>query len=134
MHVFFVLLWVAGVIMQALLLRVSRKLPGPPMPEERSTLRLLIKWNRHITTPAMLVALSSGVGVGITSGWFGAGWLSAKIAIVMLLAGTHGVQAGTLRRILNNGSAEPGIDPRVFLSIILGAPLVIVFLTIFKPF
>ncbi|MCW2293137.1 putative membrane protein [Pseudomonas sp. BIGb0408] len=133
-HIFFVLLWIAGLLMQAFILLVSRTLPGPPMPEERSTLRLLIKWNRFITTPAMVFALSSGVGIGTIAGWFGNGWLSAKIAIVMLLAGIHGVQAGKLRRMLTVGNTHTGFDPRVLLPVILGAPLVIVFLVILKPF
>lgn len=120
--------------MQTFILLANRKLPGPTMPEELSTLRLLIKWNRFVTTPAMVFALSSGVGIGTIAGWFGNGWLSAKIAIVMLLAGIHGVQTGKLRRLLTVGNTDTGVDPRILLPIIFGAPLVIVFLVIFKPF
>ncbi|WP_422775833.1 hypothetical protein ACOXXE_15360 [Pseudomonas mediterranea] len=60
MHIFFVLLWVSGMVVQALTLAAARKLPGSALPQELLRLRQLHKWERRLTTPAMVLAMGSG--------------------------------------------------------------------------
>jgi putative membrane protein len=78
LHIFFVLFWVSGMTVQALLLRAGRKLPGVALPQELARLRILQKWDRVLTTPAMVLALSSGLLIAMEGDWFGNGWLTPR--------------------------------------------------------
>ncbi len=55
-------------------------------------------WDRRVTSPTLLAVWALGVALAAGGGWFGAGWFSAKLVLVVLLTGLHGVQAGALRR------------------------------------
>ena len=85
------------------------------------------------TTPAMLLALSFGILLGVQGGWFSSGWLGRKILLVLGLSGLHGALVGKLRRAIWEipGGAERGV--RLFLPI--GATLLalIVLLVTIKP-
>lgn len=118
--------------MQAVVIIVDGKLSGPAMPRELARLRLVRKWDKAITTPAMICAFVSGLYSALTLSFFGSGWLFAKITIVMILAAVHGVQAGWLRRMLS--SEEAGGYGKNMLPVILVAPLIIIFLVVLKPF
>ncbi|WP_434652448.1 CopD family protein [Pseudomonas sp. R3-56] len=134
MHIFFVLLWISGLVMQSLVLLAGRKLAGAASPQELARLRLLHKWDRILTTPAMVLAFGSGVTIAATASWFGSGWLFAKMGLALLLAGVHGAQAGKLRRMVSiegKGAIQNGSNA---LPVILTALPMIVFLVIFKPF
>jgi putative membrane protein len=48
---------------------------------------------RVIATPAMIVAWFSGLWLIYETGGLGAGWLHAKLALVVVLSGLHGVNA-----------------------------------------
>ncbi len=131
-HIFSILLWVSGMIMQAVVIIVDGKLSGPAMPRELARLRLVRKWEKVITTPAMICTFVSGLYIALTLNFFGSGWLFAKITIVMMLAAVHGVQAGWMRRMLS--SEEAGGYGKNMLPVILVAPLIIIFLVLLKPF
>lgn len=118
--------------MQAVAIIVDGKLPGPAMPRELARLRLVRKWDKIITTPAMICVFVSGLYIALTLNFFGSGWLFAKIAIVMILAAVHGIQAGWLRRMLSR--EEAGSYGKNMLPVILVAPLIIIFLVVVKPF
>ena len=74
LHIALMLFWVAGMVVQAFVLAAAEKLPGPALPQELARLRLLRKWERLLTTPAMVGALASGVYLASSAGWFGSGW------------------------------------------------------------
>lgn len=118
--------------MQAVLIIVDGKLSGPAMPKELARLRLVRKWDKTITAPAMICTLVSGFYIALTFNFFGSGWLFAKITIVLILAAVHGVQSGWLRRMLSSDEAA-GCGANM-LPIILVAPLIIIFLVVLKPF
>lgn len=131
LHIALMLFWVAGMVVQAFVLAAAAKLPGPALPQELAWLRLLRKWERLLTTPAMVGALASGVYLAASAGWFGSGWLSAKLALVLLLAAVHGMQAGRLRRLAEGAAAAHGVN---LLPLVVIAPVLIIVLVAVKPF
>jgi uncharacterized membrane protein len=134
LHLVLVLFWVSGMVVQAFVLAAADKLPGPALPQELARLRLLRKWERMLTTPAMVGALASGVYLATSAGWFGSAWLSVKLALVLALAAVHGMQAGRLRRLAEAAEDAGEVGRGRLLPVVLTAPVVIVLLVVFKPF
>ncbi|MGZ0103066.1 CopD family protein [Achromobacter sp. KK8] len=134
LHLALVLFWVAGMVVQAFVLAAADKLPGPALPQELARLRLLRKWERLLTTPAMMGALASGVYLATSAGWFGSGWLSVKLALVLLLAAVHGMQAGRLRRLAEAAGDASEAGRARLMPVVLAAPVLIILLVVVKPF
>ncbi|MFY1853915.1 CopD family protein [Achromobacter xylosoxidans] len=134
LHLALVLFWVAGMVVQAFVLAAADKLPGPALPQELARLRLLRKWERLLTTPAMVGALASGVYLATSAGWFGSGWLSVKLALVLVLAAVHGMQAGRLRRLAEAAGEVTEARPMRLMPVVLAAPVLIILLAVVKPF
>ncbi|MFY1866964.1 CopD family protein [Achromobacter xylosoxidans] len=134
LHLALVLFWVAGTVVQAFVLAAADKLPGPALPQELARLRLLRKWERLLTTPAMVGALASGVYLATSAGWFGSGWLSVKLALVLLLAAVHGMQAGRLRRLAEAAGDASEAGRARLMPVVLAAPVLIILLVVVKPF
>ncbi|MFY2607432.1 CopD family protein [Achromobacter ruhlandii] len=134
LHLVLVLFWVAGMVVQAFVLAGADKLPGPALPQELARLRLLRKWERLLTTPAMVGALASGVYLATSAGWFGSGWLSVKLALVLLLAAVHGMQAGRLRRLAEAAGDVTEAGRARLMPLVLAAPVLIILLAVMKPF
>lgn len=134
LHLALVLFWVAGMVVQAFVLAAADKLPGPALPQELARLRLLRKWERLLTTPGMVGALASGVYLATSAGWFGSGWLSVKLALVLLLAAVHGMQAGRLRRLAEAAGDASEAGRARLMPVVLAAPVLIILLVVVKPF
>ncbi|MFY1986674.1 CopD family protein [Achromobacter xylosoxidans] len=134
LHLALVLFWVAGMVVQAFVLAAADKLPGPALPQELARLRLLRKWERLLTTPSMVGALASGVYLATSAGWFGSGWLSVKLALVLLLAAVHGMQAGRLRRLAEAAGDATEASRARLMPVVLAAPVLIILLVVMKPF
>ena len=134
LHLALVLFWVAGMVVQAFVLAAADKLPGPALPQELARLRLLRKWERLLTTPSMVGALASGVYLATSAGGFGSGWLSVKLALVLLLAAVHGMQAGRLRRLAEVAGEVTEARPMRLMPVVLAAPVLIILLVVMKPF
>lgn len=134
LHLALVLFWVAAMVVQAFVLAAADKLPGPALPQELARLRLLRKWERLLTTPAMVGALASGVYLATSAGWFGSGWLSVKLALVLLLAAVHGMQAGRLRRLAEAAGDASEAGRARLMPVVLAAPVLIILLVVVKPF
>ena len=134
LHLALVLFWVAGMVVQAFVLAAADKLPGPALPQELARLRLLRKCERLLTTPSMVGALASGVYLATSAGWFGSGWLSVKLALVLLLAAVHGMQAGRLRRLAEVAGEVTEARPMRLMPVVLTAPVLIILLVVMKPF
>lgn len=134
LHLALVLFWVAGMVVQAFVLAAADKLPGPALPQELARLRLLRKSERLLTTPAMVGALASGVYLATSAGWFGSGWLSVKLPLVLLLAAVHGMQAGRLRRLAEAAGDVSEASRARLMPVVLAAPVLIILLVVMKPF
>jgi uncharacterized membrane protein len=89
------------------------------------------RWNRIVVTPAMLLAWVFGLALAMQGHWLGDTWLSAKLALVLLLSGIHGVQSRALR--LRAAGRQAGVW-RLMPLIVATAILAILGLAVAKPF
>ena len=130
LHVCMIIVWIAGMVLQSLALHLART----SFAQESQSLQLLRRWDRFVTSPAMLVAWVTGLVLANQGGWFGNRWLFLKLAIVVTLSAMHGVLAGRLRAQLEARSSRPPPPLRLLLPALFVMTLGIVLLVVAKPF
>ncbi len=126
LHVAAALIFVGGVFAAAVFLAAAAREAaiGP------SLVQTVRRWDRVVTTPAMMLVWVLGLTLASAGGWLAAGWLWAKLILVILLSGVHGVQSGWLRRL-----ARDAVAPPPFLTaLIFGCVIGIAILAVAKPF
>ncbi len=125
LHLIAVVIWVGGLLVNGAVLG------GKPEPGTIATLR---RWNLRLVAPAMILVWALGITLAVQGGWFVAGWLHAKLLFVLLLSALHGMQTGTLRRMVANPAKKPSAFLRYSAHLTVLFAVVIVFLVTSKPF
>ncbi|NEI74837.1 hypothetical protein GR212_35445 [Rhizobium lusitanum] len=92
------------------------------------------RWDRSITTPAMLTVWAFGLALAVTGQWFSQPWLSVKIALVLVLSALHGVLSGGLRRLALGQQPYGVATIRYAAAGIIGIVVAVVVLVVLKPF
>ena len=135
LHIAAVITWVGGLLTVAVAIAaISDARDQPSIASRAAFLAGVSRWDRHVTTPAMLLVWMLGLALATMGGWFPQGWLVAKLTMVLLLSAAHGVLSGNLRRL--SLSRQPG-SPAILrhaAAAIVAALLVIVVLVVVKPF
>jgi len=89
---------------------------------------------RAIINPAMILTWVLGLWLAYQGGWFKAPWLHAKLLLVILMSGVHGM----LSRYVKDFAADRRRKSQKFFRIINEVPTVlmilIVILVVVKPF
>ena len=89
---------------------------------------------RAIINPAMIATWVFGLWLAWLGGWTWAGWLQAKLALVIVLSGLHGM----LARYVRDFAADQNRHSQKFYRIINEVPtllmIAIVILVVVKPF
>ena len=134
LHVAAAMIFVGGVLAAAVLLRLLDLYQAPaPAPDWALVVRRLRRWQRLVTTPAMVAVWELGVTLAIDGGWFRSNWLRAKLVLVLALSAVHGVQSGALRR-LAGGANRPAGGWWLDGTLVIALAASIVVLVIIKPF
>lgn len=124
LHVASVITWMGGMIV------VPAALAGGTGPGRSDAIRLHFSC---VTTPAMILALVLGLWLAQDAGWFRAGWLQAKLILVIGMTGLHGTLSGQLRRL---GTGHAHIVP-VWIPWLSTAAMIVVLaiaiLAVVKP-
>ena len=89
---------------------------------------------RAIINPAMIVAWAAGLWLGWYGFAFQAGWLHAKLALVLVLSGVHGYLAGAVRHFAEDRNEKPTRHWRIVNEIPTLLMIAIVILVVVKPF
>src|SRR5690606_22616026 len=119
------MLFVGGLLSLSLFL-VALTREGSHLPALAQRLR---RWDRAVTAPALLLVWALGITLASVGGWYASGWLQAKLVLVVLLSGLHGILSGRLRRL---SGAGPGLS-RWTLPLLIVAVTGIAFLAVLKP-
>jgi putative membrane protein len=132
-HVIFVIFWMAGLFMLPRLFVYHQETPvnSPDNAVWTDRERKLMK---IIMAPSVAVVWILGLGLAISGGWFVAGWLHAKLLLVVLLTAYH-IWLARYHRALARGERRlTGKQLRLLNEVpgVLGA--IIVILVIVKPF
>ncbi|ANN77484.1 CopD family protein [Bordetella flabilis] len=111
--------------------RVISALTRLPQQGQSSTLMALLRLDRHVVTPALLLAWVFGLSLALWAGWLSAPWLQIKLVIVVALSALHGVQSGRLRGFVREGKPPTPI-PGAGIAVV-AAMLAIAVLAIARP-
>ena len=130
LHVAAALTFVGGVLGVSVLLAALPADPATVSPFARPFAQGVRRWDRMVTTPAMLLVWTLGLILATSGHWFAEIWLQIKFGLVLVLSGLHGVQSGRLRR-LAAGSALPALRTA---PVVLACAIVIAVMAVAKPF
>ena len=122
-HLISLFVWIGGMLAVALALRYPTLVHMKP----------LKTYDRTVTTPAMILALSFGILLGVQGGWFSSPWLGMKILLVLGLSGLHGALVGRLRRAIAKDVGDETPGGWAFMAIGLVLLVLIVLLVTIKP-
>ncbi|AWV04097.1 hypothetical protein DM992_24630 [Burkholderia sp. JP2-270] len=124
-HVVAVVTFVGGLLMLSVGVRIANL----------AVHREVRRWDRSVTAPALAIVWITGIAIALNGHWFGAVWLSVKLAVVTALSALHGMLAGTLRRMERDDLV---VVPAQWLGQAAGAVVVatgiVVGLVVIKPF
>ncbi len=132
-HLIAVIAWMAGMLyLPRLFVYHCEAEPGSRQSETFKTMeRRLLK---AIINPALVATWGLGLWLAWTGGWLTAGWLHAKLALVLILSGLHGLFA----RWVKDFAADRNRHSAAFYRIVNEVPTLlmvgIVILAIVKPF
>ena len=132
-HIIAFIAWMAGMLYLPRLFVYHCK--APPGSKQSETFKLMeSRLLKAIINPAMTVTWLLGLWLAWKGGWFGAGWLHAKLVLVLMLSALHGF----LVRWVRDFASERNRHSARFYRIINEVPTVlligIVILAVVKPF
>lgn len=132
-HIIAVISWMAGMLyLPRLFVYHTAAEPGSPQAKTFEVMehRLLT----YIMTPAMGVSWILGIALMLQGDWLTAGWLHAKLVLVLAMSGMHGF----LSRYARDFRAGRNARTQKFYRIINEVPtilmILIVILVVVKPF
>lgn len=134
-HVIAVIAWMAGMLyLPRLYVYHCEVAPGSPESErfKRMEARLL----RIIVNPAMIAVWVFGILLASTpaSGGWNQGWLDAKLVLVLILSGVHGLFARWGKTFARDANTHSARFYRLWNEVPTVLMVVIVILAVVKPF
>lgn len=132
-HVVAVIAWMAGMLYLPRLFVYHCDAPkGSPQSETFKVMeRRLLK---AIINPAMIASWVLGLYLAFAGGWFAAGWLHVKLALVVILSVVHGMLAKTVKQFAADQNERPARFYRILNEVPTALMIGIVVLVIVKPF
>jgi putative membrane protein len=132
-HIIVVIAFMAGMLYLPRLLVYHAEAPaGSAQAKTFGVMERRLLW--AIITPALLAVWVSGLWLAYSGQFFKAEWLHAKLALVIVLTGLHGLFARYVRMFAENRNVRsPGFF-RVLNEVPTVAMIAIVILVVVKPF
>jgi putative membrane protein len=133
LHVIAIIAWMAGLLyLPRLFVYHVAADPGSVQSETFKVMerRLL----RAIMNPAMIVSWVLGLWLAWQAGWFKAPWLHAKLLLVVLLSGVHGILSRHVKDFAADRRRKSAKFYRVLNEIPTVLMILIVILVVVKPF
>ncbi len=128
------IVFVGGLLMASLAVTALSRESPQDLARHRRLVDGVRRWNRDVTTPALALAWLLGLWLAGSVGWFGAGWLTAKVVLVIVLSALHGAATRALRRLAGTPPIPPSRASWVAAPLALAAAATIVWLVLLKPF
>lgn len=132
-HIIAVISWMAGMLYLPRLFIYHCDAPkGSPQSETFKVMehRLLTV----IINPAMVLTWVLGLWLAWQGGFFVAGWLHAKLAMVVALSGVHGFFSASVRRFGNDANTISQRAWRMWNEVPTVLMVLIVLIVVLKPF
>lgn len=133
LHVVAVISWMAGLLyLPRLFVYHCEASPGSAQSETFKIMERRLY--RAIMTPAMIVTWLAGLWLIWRGGWLSAGWMHAKLALVVVLSGAHGFLGRCVKTFAADKNQRSGKFYRFINEIPTLIMVVVVILVVVKPF
>ena len=133
-HIIFVVFWMAGLFMlPRYLVYHQEALRAGRTAEAAEWVDRETKIRRIITTPAIVVVWVLGLTLATLGQHWQAGWLHAKLLLVLALSGYHGWAVGYARKLARGEMRLPDRTLRMLNEVPALALALIVVLVVVKP-
>ena len=126
-HIAAVMVWIGGLL-------VSSAAVTAVQASSTTTFAAIRRWERRVTSPAMLLVWILGLALAALADWFPSAWLIVKLVIVLALSALHGMLTGTLRRLADGVDHRPPAVLRLAAPAVVLAVAAVVLLAVVKPF
>ncbi len=123
-HLASVAIWIGGMILLSLAVAALPAQAAADASSDSPMIGAVARWNRWVTSPAMLLAWGLGIALAIQGDWFSAPWLWIKLPIILGLSAVHGALSGRLRR----GKGIADVSPPSLLR--FSGPLTVVVIVV----
>ena len=131
LHVMSVIAWMAGMLYLPRLFVYHASATGETSQTFKVMERRLLK---AIMNPAMIATWLTGLYLAYAEGFYRDGWLHAKLALVVLMSGVHGLLSARVRTFAEDRNRSSGRFYRVLNEVPTVLMIGIVILVIVKPF
>lgn len=132
-HVVVTFFWIAGLFMLPRYLVHQASVPVGS-PEDLNWRERTARIRRIILTPAMILTWILGLSAAASYGLAGAGWIHAKIALVVLLSGYHGWMVSVAKKMARGERPLAGRTLRLVNEVPALFTILLVTLAVLKPF
>ena len=133
-HLILVIFWMAGLFMlPRYLVYHQEALAAGDADEAARWVEREGKIRRIILTPAMIGVWLLGLTLATSQHYWMAGWLHAKLGLVLLLSGYHGWAIGYAKRLARGVARLSGRTLRLLNEVPAIAAILIVVLAVVKP-
>jgi putative membrane protein len=132
-HIITVISWMAGMLyLPRLFVYHTAAEPGSAQAKTFEVMehRLLT----YIMTPAMALTWILGIALMLQGGWLAAGWLHAKLLLVLIMSGVHGFLSRCARDFAHGRNRRTQKFYRIINEIPTILMILIVILVVVKPF
>ena len=133
LHVIAGVLWIGGMMGMAMVFAVSGKSAANDA-SRSALLDYVRKWNRCVTSPAMILLWVAGIVMIVSYGKFPHAWLLIKMVVVLVLSALHGLLSGDLRRRATGQPVKDFALVRNASAVIIVGVILIGILAIIRPF
>lgn len=132
-HVIVTFFWIAGLFMLPRYLAYQAG-EAPGSPEDLKWAERTARLRRIILAPSLVLVWLLGLAVALHYGIATAGWIHAKITLVLLLSAYHGWMVALARRMAAGGRPLPERALRMWNEVPALFTILIVGLAVIKPF
>lgn len=134
LHIASVIIWIGGTFLSSLVISFFFATAQPRTLKDAWMIRTVLRWDSFVTSPAMLIAWAVGLTMAVQGDWITAPWFLIKLVIVIALSALHGIEAGTLRRMVNSPDPVPPAVLRRVPGFLVFIILVVSILSVVKPY
>jgi putative membrane protein len=133
-HIAAAITWVGGMLAAAICISFFTGRTAERPLEASVPLQAFRKWDRCVSSPAMLLVWILGLALAEEGEWVSMKWLLAKLVLVLLLSALHGFLSGTLGRLSRSDNVSFALAPQYAPATIIACAAAIVTLVVLKPF
>ena len=133
LHIIAVIAWMAGMLYLPRLFVYHCEADAGSRQSE--TFKVM-EWRllKLIINPAMIATWLLGLWLAWLGGWFAAPWLHAKLALVILMSGAHGMMSRFVKDFAADKNRKSQKFYRIFNEVPTVLMILIVLLAVLKPF